>query len=211
LPLLPSVVGRLRNRSASHQRPCRKFSHRLQLYQAPPGPNFRLHNSLFSLSETPLRRIPRSCLSCSPRCPGRCSPCCSDRCVLSSFAGCSHGCLPGCRSSCSPCCSLRCSTRCSTGCYDHCGPGRCPRCSPLCSDRCSPDCGWSCFQSRFPSCYVRCMSGYRFSSFSDQESEAWVRTTELRVTRRRRRRALRPHASALPAGCCQQLRTRASE
>jgi hypothetical protein len=149
-------------RSAPLQRPCREFSHRIQLDQGLKRPNFCLHNPLFCLSETHPRHPPRNSPSCSPRCPVRCSPHCSDGCGPNRSARCSAGCGPGYGLSCGPRYSLRCSTRCSTGRSDRRGLSSCPHCSLPSSDSCSPDCQ----QSSFP----RCSPGRSVSTFSGRRA-----------------------------------------
>jgi hypothetical protein len=156
LPPNPLDVWRHRDRPTSFRRQGHEFSRSTQVHQARYGPNYSLHHSLFGLFETPLPRLPRSDLSCSPRRPVRCSPRCAGRCGLSRSTRCHPGCCPDCGPSCSPCNCLRCSTRCSTGRSDHCGLIRCPRRSPLCSDRCSPECLVNSTLSCCPSCSVHC-------------------------------------------------------
>jgi len=135
------------------QRPCRKFSHRIQLHRGLKRPNICLHNPLFGLSETP----PRSSLSCSPSCSVRCRPRSSDRCGLSCAPRCGPGCCPGYWLNCSPRYFVRCSTPYSTGRSDRCGRSYCPRSSPRSSVRCVRDCSVNCHRSCCPSCSVHCL------------------------------------------------------
>ena len=168
LSLAPTSFGRHRNQPTSLRRPCCKFSHRLQTYQARPRPNFSLHSPLFGLSETPLRHWSHSSPSSSPSCSVRCSPRRSDRCGLSRSPHCGPGCCLGCGASRCPRCSLHRSTRCWPGRSCHCGLSRRPRCSPRSSDRGSPDCPVNCLPSCSPSCSIHCCPDCGDSNVPDQ-------------------------------------------
>ena len=172
MPPLPLEVGRHRNRQVSLWSPCCKFSRRLQIHQARPRANFSLRSSLSGLSETPLRRCPRSSPSCHPRCSVRCSPRRSDRCGLNCSPHCGLGRCPGCGTSRCPRCPPHYFIRYSPRCSDHCGRSCRPRCSPRSSDRCSPDCSENSFPNCPPSCSAHCCADCGFSNDPGHRFEA---------------------------------------